>query len=558
MEDRATGTVAGHEVKCVLPITVRIGVTGHRSLGDEEEIKKSVRKVLARISEILGGTPHSFVAVSPLAEGADRLVAKEILATQQNSLDARGLTVPLPMPVEVYVQDFASGESKAEFRELLALANRSLELEADAKKFEREPNDSAETENLKKDNRRQAFRRVGLWVVDECDVVIAIWNGDKAKGVGGTAEIVEYARRIHRSLAWIDSQTGEIKDEKYDQRLLKAFEHHIAFNAENLSAKQIASESERRFAKLTEQAEKTGLDRNVIEELRQTLLPDFVRATMLAARYQKFYLNAGTWVYILAATSVATVTVAAVLQTNRLIKDAGERLIWLEVVQIGIIMLLLALSGFRGWHRKWIDYRFLAERLRAAMFLFVAGIACDPPLALGHQGVSDEWMVGAFKSICSACPKPGNLPKLIAPVKDFLLLGWISGQQKFYSAKSKEHEFRYRWLEISGYFVFGLTAVAAIWHAYPHTPDFLRNPLASVAIILPATGASLAGIRTYREHLRNAKRYESMDRYLTGVIARIQMETNPAWLGSILHEANEVMMREHEDWRVVMLPDIKP
>jgi hypothetical protein len=226
-------------------------------------------------------------------------------------------------------------------------------------------------------------------VVDECDVLVAIWNGDKAKGVGGTAEIVEYARQVRRSLVWIDSQTGEIKDERYEPRLFKAFAHHIAFNAEKLNAKQMMAEGERRFAKLSQQAEKTGLDLSLIDSLRQTLLPDFVRATMLAARYQKRYLNAGTWVYILAATSVATVTVAIVV-TDRKGFLAGENLIWLEVVQIAIIMLLLALSGFRGWHRKWIDYRFLAERLRAAMFLFVAGIACDPPMPLGHQGLSGE------------------------------------------------------------------------------------------------------------------------------------------------------------------------
>jgi len=44
-------------------------------------------------------------------------------------------------------------------------------------------------------------------------------------------------------------------------------------------------------------------------------------------------------------------------------------------------------SALGGWHRKWIDYRFLAERLRAAMFLFIAGTPCDPPIAIGHEGV---------------------------------------------------------------------------------------------------------------------------------------------------------------------------
>ena len=85
----------------------------------------------------------------------------------------------------------------------------------------------------------------------------------------------------------------------------------------------------------------------------------------------------------------------------------------------------------------------------------------------------------------------------------------------------------------------------------------LQKTLSSFAIILPAVGASLAGIRTYREHLRNSKRYESMAKYLSAVVTKIKVENDAQGLQEILVEANEVMMREHTDWRLIMLPEIK-
>lgn len=545
----------GREVESSrIPITVRIGVTGHRDLTNDKTnaLRQSVRGVLGKLDRVLKHTPHTYVVVSPLAEGADRLVASEVLGWHLANCEPPCLDVPLPMPADEYAKDFTTVESKTEFRELLARARWCKELVSDVADFEQNTNDTEEVRNLKKENRRKAYRNVGHWVTDHCDVLIAIWNGDKAKGVGGTAEIVDYASTISRAVLWTHSETGEVKHDKYVGRLLDSLEHHDAFNAEDSDVPQIVAETDRRFTRLTNQAEEVHLDSNILAPLRQSLLLHLVRAATLAARYQGRYLMAGTWVYILAATSVATVTVVTLFFEGRsLFGIPGERLIWLEVAQIVAIMMLLAISALRGWHRKWIDYRFLAERLRAAMFLFVAGIPCDPPGPVRQQSASDEWTIRAFRWIASMCPMPSSIVEAMDPVKNFVLHAWIEDQRRFYEGKCRLHEFRHKWLEIAGYAVFGLTAVAAILHA-----NVRSNFLASFAIILPAVGASVAGIRTFREHLRNSKRYESMAEYLKRVVAEIKKESDAKHLQSTLLEANEMMMREHTEWRVVMLPDL--
>jgi hypothetical protein len=77
--------------------------------------------------------------------------------------------------------------------------------------------------------------------------------------------------------------------------------------------------------------------------------------------------------------------------------------------------------------------------------------------------------------------------------------------------------------------------------------------LIAVAIILPALGAALADIRIHREYSRNAERYAHMARLLTSLDHQIARTRDMSELLPLLEEANEVMLREQQDWRVVVL-----
>jgi len=69
---------------------IRIGVTGHRILTDLEKIEAGVEAAVRRIELKFQGEPMT--VISALAEGADRIVARYVLARP----GAR-LTVPLPL-----------------------------------------------------------------------------------------------------------------------------------------------------------------------------------------------------------------------------------------------------------------------------------------------------------------------------------------------------------------------------------------------------------------------------------------------------------------------------
>lgn len=178
-------------------LTLRAGVTGHRAnkLGPAtaERLRPQVRTALARLKDLLDRlhreradgydrAPPVLRVVSPLAEGADRLVAQEGLAL------AAELLAPLPFPRLSYRNDFADAASRAEFDELAARATTLIELDGRY--------DSEET-------RKVAYAAVGAFVIEQSDVVIALWDGEPSGGYGGTAEIVESARRRGRLVLWL-------------------------------------------------------------------------------------------------------------------------------------------------------------------------------------------------------------------------------------------------------------------------------------------------------------------------------------------------------------------
>ncbi|MFP4390125.1 MAG: hypothetical protein ACLFPR_14425 [Desulfococcaceae bacterium] len=125
------------------------------------------------------------ILLSPLAEGVDRLVAEILLNSFSPSSELRVL---LPFSQPAYEKTFHDPAAILPFRNLLQRA-RSVETMPPV------PNSVPE----------DAFLACGKAVVDRTDILLAIWDGRPAKGRGGTGEVVAYARKIGKPLAWIFS-----------------------------------------------------------------------------------------------------------------------------------------------------------------------------------------------------------------------------------------------------------------------------------------------------------------------------------------------------------------
>ena len=171
-----------------IALRLRIGITGHRDItGDYPGLVTEIANAVEYITQLLATDPDRIqsgdtvlTAVSSLAEGADRLVADEILKRPDSRLE-----IVLPLPVEDYCRDFSSPASVDQFNEL--------------RKRHGTITDTVRTAGP----RELAYELAGRAVVDRSDVMIVVWDGEPARGRGGTAEIYSYAQRWQKPILLI-------------------------------------------------------------------------------------------------------------------------------------------------------------------------------------------------------------------------------------------------------------------------------------------------------------------------------------------------------------------
>ena len=140
-------------------------------------VRAATEQAAADFGEVYGGPPLLRL-ISPLAEGADQLVASEALELGYS------LHVPLPCLPEIYTAAFqrsSQGETEdpcAGFQRLMARAESVQVIDG--------------SPAIKLDG--AAYAAVGRAVLRHADILIAIWDQSPADGAGGTAAVVDQAR----------------------------------------------------------------------------------------------------------------------------------------------------------------------------------------------------------------------------------------------------------------------------------------------------------------------------------------------------------------------------
>ena len=163
-----------------LSAILAIGFTGHRKLPDEERSRRLIRDFLA---ERKAATPGIVCGVSSAAAGGDLLFAESCL-----DLDIP-LRVLLPMPRDQFRADF--DEAAWARAERVFAAAISVEVTSDS-----EP-------------RREGYYECGIETVQQSGMLVALWDGQPARGMGGTAEIVAFAQAMGKPVVCFHSETGE-------------------------------------------------------------------------------------------------------------------------------------------------------------------------------------------------------------------------------------------------------------------------------------------------------------------------------------------------------------
>lgn len=583
----------------IVPYRIRLGVTGHRTLSDEAALREKVKGIVARATSVSGEifemfdeesqelirrsahTPMALGILSPLAEGADRLVAQEVLKSPDAVLE-----VALPLVGEEYIKDFQTDSSQREFLDLLHEARHPVSLRTKTLEEEYPGGDLAE-------ERRNAYRDVGHYVVDHCDVLIALWDGQASRGKGGTAEIVEYARNSDRPMIVISTiAPHDVIVEKgpfgLNAGVMEDFERFNSFyipddeqdryveNMYNETFSARLKEKKKRFLRILwkktelptpdEQEEymlKLEIANNLaaaipetLSDIREKVLPYYVRASQIAKHNQRKYQIAGSLVYILAALAVADVAAATLTLDVRYIPTIAFSI---EILLLLSILMLVYFSHRHRSHKKWVENRFLAERIRASIFFAVSGVEVSPvhiPPYMGVPGKPGDWMIAAFKEIWRKLPPMGGCSGKCTLLSGYVKKFWIDDQVTYHERKLASCGEKSRSLEIAGFAVFFIAMMAPAAHLIP--PFFgiglgeAEKALIFIALTLPAVGAALGGIRGHREFSRLQRQSSYMKAALEGISASFDKVSNSRELEALLLEAEDEMMREAGEWLSLM------
>ena len=179
--EKRTMNIKHHAVKKG-PLPLAISVTGHRDLRDQD-LERLEAEIRAVFHDITARYPHTpLLLLSPLAEGADRLAARVGL-----EFGAR-LIVPLPLPRDLYEDDFETAASRREFADLLVQADQWFEMPY----VEGNTRDNVSAHG---EARNHQYAMVGAYVARHSQIFFALWDGvqtDHGEKLGGTAEVVRF------------------------------------------------------------------------------------------------------------------------------------------------------------------------------------------------------------------------------------------------------------------------------------------------------------------------------------------------------------------------------
>jgi len=182
----------------VLPLFHVVGFSGHRQLADPAAAAKTIGEVLASLRH---EAPGEWIALSSLAIGSDQVFVE---AARELGLSWHAI---LPLPRAEFAKDFSPAEWTT-VEQTLAHAEHVRVI----------------TEN---GTREDAYLDCGMETVNSADVLLAIWDGQPARGKGGTADVVEYAKSTGKPVIIIDATTLAVRKENWDRLMLK--DHSLAY-----------------------------------------------------------------------------------------------------------------------------------------------------------------------------------------------------------------------------------------------------------------------------------------------------------------------------------------
>lgn len=546
-----------------------VGVTGHRDIapGEPQRLQVEVRRFFGSLRARFPKLPVELL--TPLAEGADMLVTE--VAVEMGI----PFTAVLPMPEASYAEDFDSPAGRAEFRRMLGLAERAITLPVRPGADLRDP-----------EARNWQYAQLGVFVSNHCQILLALWDGKHANGPGGTAEVVRYhltavmpgfedqlppasllsdnendlafhlvTRRDQADAEpavglevgrdrWLTSHFSLSEDEDFPAQYGQMLDRLTEFDQDcrQFSA-EIGAEGDSLLKSIPPGEIPSGAE--VVDRI-------FSAADWLAIRFQK-RVNLGL---------LAIYTIAVAMGLVFIVYSETDGPNWLLASFLALFFAGFALhqvGNSRQWHRKYLDYRALAEALRVQFYWNVSGVVDpdSPAFAydtfLHRQDVELGWIRHVMRSASTQRqrgipPEPSWLPWTVAQ--------WIgdetsgAGQLGYYTRTSKRNEFRHQRTTRLGrvclWAGIGLAFVMLV--IGERLEDNWRNLVMILMGLLPL----IAGVREAMSNKKAEKelirQYRFMERIFGNARRLLSSARDASFQRRVLKALGEAALEEGAEW----------
>ncbi|WP_300974514.1 hypothetical protein [Sphingomonas sp. LHG3406-1] len=573
-------------------IALNIGITGHRAGVLSPELVERTSPILERVfSQLRSATEQLrrenpdlfsdeeplFRLHTPLATGADQMAAD---VAQRTGFKVRAL---LPFAADEYSADFRKGRELREFTQQLKTADEVFALPSD------------------RTDANAAYVQVGKAVIAASDILIAVWDGGDGNGPGGTAHVVDLALTsavpvIHVP---IDRQCGSAGEPRlifgrdlleFEARPLsmaadvQALVQDVLVPSDPFERRHIRGyygEAERKanlrieyplllallgVKKLPGRPWRQSSVASDIEndwkdvrepgppEARQPLALAYAWANYLAIRYAQLFRSGHITNYVLSALAVNLALFGLIMPSIKL---------YLVVAELGVIGLLFynTNAGTRGdWHRKWLQYRYLAETLRPFLYLKRTGMIGPPfrsELAHGavHRRGGVDWTRWYAAAIWRQMDWPvGELSAAsIRQLADDVVAEQLLPQAVYHKVNAERmHKLDHRLHEI-GNFLMGAVIAACVLYVggYFLVHEWTKNLTGAFIFLtagLPAIGAAVFGMRGHGEHLLAASRSAHTVKSLTGNVERLRQAGKLDQLARELEGSASIMLADLNEW----------
>lgn len=580
------------------PFAFSLGVTGHRSESLGPEAPTVAARIAEAVRDISAAAVEQFVAnrdwfaqlppqllmVSPLADGADQMAADAAIAN--------GYALQAVLP-------FSRGQTRAEvaepfrseFDQLADAASCLIEL----------PGNPAEP--------LEAYVMAGRATVAHCELLIAVWDGKVPRGRGGTGEVVELAMArgipiVHIpvdpakpvTLLWsaydpavLTLHSDDIDRRPFDKRhlteLLGLLLAPPADERERTYLTTYYSERSRRFRARIEYPlllATAGISRFGVKDFRAeraaalreaewnrycescsdrhgVSLPLDLLADAhgwsgeLATYFAQNYRSGHVLNFVMAALAVIIGLAGFLLPASKL------ELAAIEFVLALIIILNTRFGVRHEWHRRWLDYRQLAERLRPLRSLKLLGIAAPDPPGSTANPIPRRWVEWYAAAVwrASGCPAGRITLDAVPALSDAIATHEVDPQVDYHQGHSRQImllDHRLEKISAAAFWTTLLTSagtIAALAWA-PGWVDRWRDWLTLISAGLPAIGAAVFGIRFQGDFGGSALRSDAT----AASLARLANELRAEGIGlmraaDLGEQAARAMFADLSEWRLV-------